>query len=145
MEAIKISVDVNVNLSESTKKFIESFLKQGVSTCSCKSSEQKLEMAPQPKPQPQPQPKAETAQPASAPQPKPAPQAAPAPKPAPSQPASQQAPASKSIDEVRQLLAQKVTEHRDSIKAKLNELGAPSVTKLDPAKYDEMYNYLASL
>ena len=43
------------------------------------------------------------------------------------------------------MLAKKVNEHRDVIKQKLNELGAPSVTKLDTAKYDEMYNFLESL
>ena len=43
------------------------------------------------------------------------------------------------------MLAQKVNEHRDVIKQKLNEFGAPSVTKLDPSKYDEMYNFLESL
>ena len=53
--------------------------------------------------------------------------------------------ASKSIEDVRGMLAKKVNEHRDVIKQKLNELGAPSVTKLDPAKYDEMYNFLESL
>ena len=43
------------------------------------------------------------------------------------------------------MLAKKVNEHRDVIKQKLNELGASSVTRLDPAKYDEMYNFLESL
>ena len=43
------------------------------------------------------------------------------------------------------MLAQKVNEHRDTIKQKLDEFGAPSVTKLDPSKYDEMYNFLESL
>ena len=43
------------------------------------------------------------------------------------------------------MLAQKVNEHRGVIKQKLNEFGAPSVTKLDPSKYDEMYNFLKSL
>ena len=43
------------------------------------------------------------------------------------------------------MLAQKVNEHRDVIKQKLNELGAPSVTKLDPTKYDEMFNFLKAL
>lgn len=75
-------------------------------------------------------------------------------KPAPAalaKPASPQAPAeaapstSKSIEDVRKMLAQKVNEHRDAIKQKLTEFGAPSVTKLDPAKYDEMYNFLESL
>ena len=61
-------------------------------------------------------------------------------------PAAKSAPsASKNIEDVRGMLAEKVNEHRDEIKQKLNELGAPSVTKLDPAKYDEMYNFLESL
>lgn len=65
---------------------------------------------------------------------------------APSAPAAPAASsASKSIEDVRGMLAKKVNEHRDVIKQKLNELGAPSVTKLDPAKYDEMYNFLESL
>lgn len=49
------------------------------------------------------------------------------------------------IEEVRKVLAQKVNEHRDVIKQKLNELGAPSVTKLDPSKYNEMYDFLVNL
>ena len=65
---------------------------------------------------------------------------------APSAPAAPAASsASKSIEDVRGMLAKKVNEHRDVIKQKLNELGAPSVTKLDPAKYDEMYNFLDCL
>ena len=43
------------------------------------------------------------------------------------------------------MLAKKVNEHRDVIKQKLNEHGAPSVTKLDPTKYEEMFNFLESL
>ena len=50
-----------------------------------------------------------------------------------------------SIEDVRKVLASKVNEHRQEIKEKLEELGAPSVTKLDPSKYEEMYNYLTSL
>lgn len=49
------------------------------------------------------------------------------------------------IEEVRSLLAAKVNSHRADIKAKLNELGAPSVTKLDPSRYEEMYNFLQGL
>lgn len=65
---------------------------------------------------------------------------------APSAPAAPAASsASKSIEDVRGMLAKKVNEHRDVIKQKLNEFGAPSVTKLDPTKYDEMYNFLESL
>jgi hypothetical protein len=50
-----------------------------------------------------------------------------------------------SIEDVRKALASKVNEHRQEIKEKLEELGAPSVTKLDPSKHEEMYNYLTSL
>ena len=50
-----------------------------------------------------------------------------------------------SIEDVRKALASKVNEHRQEIKEKLEELGVPSVTKLDPSKYEEMYNYLTSL
>ena len=95
METIKISVEVSVNLSENTQKFLTSLLGNAI---------------------------------------------------APSAPAAPAASsASKSIEDVRGMLAKKVNEHRDVIKQKLNELGAPSVTKLDPAKYDEMYNFLESL
>ena len=50
-----------------------------------------------------------------------------------------------SIEEIRAILAMKVNDHREAIKQKLNELGAPSVTKLDPTKFTEMYNFLSSL
>lgn len=49
------------------------------------------------------------------------------------------------IEDVRAALASKVNDHRDAIKAKLDELGAPSVTKLDPSKYEEMHKFLNSL
>ena len=95
METIKISVEVSVNLSENTQKFLTSLFGNAI---------------------------------------------------APSAPAAPAASsASKSIEDVRGMLAKKVNEHRDVIKQKLNELGAPSVTKLDQAKYDEMYNFLESL
>jgi hypothetical protein len=40
---------------------------------------------------------------------------------------------------------QKVNDHRSEIKEKLNELGAKSVSTLDPEKYQEMVDYLNSL
>ena len=49
------------------------------------------------------------------------------------------------IEDVRKALAEKVNDHRAAIKDKLTTLGAPSVTKLDPAKYQEMYDFLKSL
>ena len=66
-----------------------------------------------------------------------------APAPAPAAPkAPDNAP---TIEDVRKALASKVSNHREEIKAKLDELGAPSVTKLDPEKYPEMLNFLNSL
>lgn len=139
METIKISVEVSVNLSENTQNFIKSLFGNAIAPSA--------PAAPAAKPAP-----AAPATPAKPAPAKPTPQpAAPAQtqsaaKPAPSAPAAPAASsASKNIEDVRGMLAEKVNEHRDEIKQKLNELGAPSVTKLDPAKYDEMYNFLESL
>lgn len=129
METVKISVEVSVNLSENTQKFLTSLFAAGVpSGAQVAASVSKPAPA---KPTPQP---AAPAQTQSAAEPAPS---------APAAPAASSA--SKSIEDVRGMLAKKVNEHRDVIKQKLNELGAPSVTKLDPAKYDEMYNFLESL
>lgn len=139
METIKISVEVSVNLSENTQNFIKSLFGNAITPSA--------PAAPAAKPAPaapaapaKPAPAKPTTQPAA-----PA-QTQSAAKPAPSAPAAPAASsASKNIEDVRGMLAEKVNEHRDEIKQKLNELGAPSVTKLDPAKYDEMYNFLESL
>lgn len=139
METIKISVEVSVNLSENTQNFIKSLFGNAIAPSA--------PAAPAAKPAP-----AAPAAPAKPAPAKPTPQPAAhaqtqsAAKPAPSAPAAPAASsASKNIEDVRGVLAKKVNEHRDEIKQKLNELGAPSVTKLDPAKYDEMYNFLESL
>ena len=145
MEAIKISVEVSVNLSENTQNFIKSLFAAGLPSGAQVAAAVVQKPAPVAPAKPAPQPA-----PAPAPKPQP-PAAAPAPTkpaatPAPGAPAAQAASsASKSIEDVRAMLAKKVNEHRDVIKQKLNELGAPSVTKLDPAKYDEMFNFLESL
>lgn len=139
METIKISVEVSVNLSENTQNFIKSLFGNAIAPSA--------PAAPAAKPAPtapaapaKPAPAKPTTQPAA-----PA-QTQSAAKPAPSAPAAPAASsASKNIEDVRGMLAKKVNEHRDEIKQKLNELGAPSVTKLDPAEYDEMYNFLESL
>lgn len=134
METIKISVEVSVNLSENTQKFLTSLFAAGVPSGAqvAASVSKPAPTTPAPaKPTPQPAAPVQTQSAA---------------KPAPSAPAAPAASsASKSIEDVRGMLAKKVNEHRDVIKQKLNELGAPSVTKLDPAKYDEMYNFLESL
>ena len=135
MEAIKISVEVSVNLSENTQNFIKSlFGKAAVTTTA--NAQKPATAAPAPKSQaPKPQAPAATSAPTKS-----------VANPVSGAPAAQAASsASKSIEDVRKMLAQKVNEHRDVIKQKLNELGAPSVTKLNPSKYDEMYNFLESL
>ena len=129
MEPIKIQVDVKVDLSEATKKFIQSFMFSDV-------IEAPEPAAPAPAPTPKPTP-------APTPAPKPA-APAPAPTPAP-KPAEEPAVLDIDIEMVRAALTKKVDAHRPEIKAKLTELGAPSVTKLDPAKYREMYDFLESL
>lgn len=140
MEAIKISVEVSVNLSENTQNFIKSLFSNTVSInelASAIPTKPVSQTASVPAPQPTPVSKPQAAAPA---------QTKPAATPAPGAPAAQTASsASKGIEDVRAMLAKKVNEHRDVIKQKLNELGAPSVTKLDPSKYDEMYNFLESL
>lgn len=50
-----------------------------------------------------------------------------------------------SIEDVRGALTAKVNDHRETIRAKLTEFGAKSVTALDPDKYQEMYDFLNSL
>lgn len=121
MEPIKIEVSVELNLSEDVKNFVASL----VSNSS--------------------KPAASAVKPASAP----AKPAAPAAKPAsaPAKPAEKPAEdkAEVSIEDVRKALASKVANHRAEIKDKLDEFGAPSVTKLDPAKYQDMLDYLNSL
>ena len=130
METIKISVEVSVNLSENMQNFIKSLFGNAIAPSAPAAPATPAKPAPA-KPTPQPAAHAQTqsaAKPASS---------------APAAPAASSA--SKNIEDIRGMLAEKVNEHRDEIKQKLNELGAPSVTKLDPAKYDEMYNFLESL
>lgn len=131
MEAFKISVEVNVNLSltEGTQQFIQSCLinralvdclKGGVNLsgpCGCGPT-----LTGNDTPKAEEGPKAEEA------------------------PKADEAPKAKiDIEELRAVLKDKVNTHREAIKAKLNELGAPSVTKLAADKYEEMYNFLTSL
>lgn len=139
METIKISVEVSVNLSENTQNFIKSLFGNAIAPSAPAAPAAKSAPSAPATPA-KPAPTKPTTQPAA-----PA-QTQSAVKPAPSAPAAPAASsASKNIEDVRGMLAKKVNEHRDEIKQKLNELGAPSVTKLDPAKYDEMYNFLESL
>lgn len=137
MEAFKISVEVSVNLSENTQNFIKSLI--GGAVAATTQVQKPAPAKPASKPAPAQSPKSQA--PAAVPAP-----AKPAATPAPGAPVAQAvSSASKGIEDVRKMLAQKVNKHRDVIKQKLNEFGAPSVTKLDPSKYDEMYNFLEAL
>lgn len=49
------------------------------------------------------------------------------------------------IQDIRTLLASKVDNHRETIRAKLTELGARNVTGLDARNYDAFYEFLKDL
>lgn len=131
LEPIKVSVDVNVHLSEKTEGFILDLVKSimpdvvkapAAPAASAAKSESKSS--------------ASAAKSESKP-------AAPAAKPESKQ--ANTASDNISIEDVREALSKKVATHRSEIKDKLTELGAPSVTKLDKSKYSEMLNFLNSL
>ena len=127
LEPIKVSVDVNVHLSEKTEQFI-------LGLFSGKSVNNTKQAAPAANTESKP------AAPAAKSESKPAASAA----------KSESKPANTasdniSIEDVREALSKKVATHRSEIKEKLTELGAPSVTKLDKSKYSEMLNFLNSL
>jgi hypothetical protein len=50
-----------------------------------------------------------------------------------------------SIQDIRTLLASKVDNNRETIRAKLTELGAKNVTGLDARNYDAFYGFLKDL
>lgn len=50
-----------------------------------------------------------------------------------------------STQDIRTLLASKVDNHREAIRAKLTELGARNVTGLDVRNYDAFYEFLKDL
>lgn len=50
-----------------------------------------------------------------------------------------------SVQDIRTLLASKVDNNRETIRAKLTELGAKNVTGLDARNYDSFYEFLRDL
>lgn len=128
MDSIKLnlSVNVNVDLSQSTRDFLSELFKMRNVPTPAPAVEKKVEQAPAPTPAPAVEKKVEQA---------------PAPTPAP----AAEKKAEVSIEDVRKVLAEKVNDHRETIKNKLTELGAPSVTKLAPSAYSEMLEFLKSL
>lgn len=134
-----IQINVTVKLDDATQAFLSSLFGNLVKPAGeqAKPAEQVKPVVEQPKPMP--------AKPAEQPKPapaKPAEQAKPvAAAPAPT--ASTQS--SITIDGLRELAMTKMNAHRVEIKQKLTELGTPSITKLDTAKYQEMYDFLKGL
>ena len=132
-----IQINVNVKLDDGTQAFLSSLF-GGLA----KSAGEQAKPAEQQKPA-EPQKPAEQQKPAPAkPAPaKPAEQPKPAVAPAPTAPTQ----SSITIDDLRELAMTKMNAHRVEIKQKLTELGTPSITKLDMAKYQEMYDFLNGL
>ena len=120
-DTIKISVDINVNIPDSLQNLIQ-LINRGVITDSSKNEKPAVDEKPAVKKQVDKKTVAKKQ----------------AEEPATKEPKI-------TIEDVRKVLSEKVNDYRDAIKNKLNELGAPSVTKLDPQKYPEMYNFLTSL
>ena len=125
LEPIKVSVDVNVHLSEKTEGFILDLVKS-IMPDVVKAT---AATAAKPASKPESKPESKPAAPAAKQESKPA----------------NTASDNISIEDVREALSKKVATHRSEIKEKLTELGAPSVTKLDKSKYSEMLNFLNSL
>ena len=150
LEQIKVSVDVNVHLSEKTEGFIldlvKSIMPDVVKATAAPTAKQESKPAATTAEQ-ESKPAATTAEqeskPAAATAKSESKQAAPAAKSESKQ--ANTAPDNISIEDVREALSKNVATHRSEIKEKLTELGAPSVTKLDKSKYSEMLNFLNSL
>lgn len=67
------------------------------------------------------------------------------PAPAPGPKKTEESEPAVSIQDIRTLLASKVDNHREAIRAKLTELGARNVTGLDARNYDAFYEFLEDL
>ena len=119
MEPIKVSVDVTVDLSESTKAFVTALFAKSSTTAH-------VVPAALAKPAAQAKPVSEAHA-------------------ATAKPATSAHVSTITIEDVRKALSEKVNAHRNEIKDKLSALGAPSVTKLDQSKYQEMYDFLIAL
>lgn len=134
-----IQINVTIKLDDATQTFLSSLFGGVVKPAGAQSKP-----ATQQKPAEQSKlapakPTVEQSKPVSA---KPAEQ----PKPAAAAPApTASTQSSITIDSLRELAMTKMNAHRAEIKQKLTELGTPSITKLDGAKYQEMYDFFKGL
>lgn len=93
-----------------------------------------------------PAPAQDVMKPAPAPAPAPAPRKTEEPEPMPMDAnSSLGSDPARSIQDIRILLASKVDNNRETIRAKLTELGAKNVTGLDARNYDSFYEFLKDL
>lgn len=93
-----------------------------------------------------PAPAQDVKKPAPAPAPAPAPRKTEGPEPMPMDAnSSLGSDPAVSIQDIRTLLASKVDNNRETIRAKLTELGAKNVTGLDARNYDAFYEFLKDL
>lgn len=93
-----------------------------------------------------PAPAQDVMEPAPAPAPAPAPRKTEEPEPMPMDAnSSLGSDPAVSIQDIRTLLASKVDNNRETIRAKLTELGARNVTGLDVRNYDAFYEFLKDL
>lgn len=141
MEPIKIEVSVKLNLSDDAKNFIASLASNFIASLLSKQATPVAKSAATASAPATPVAKPAATAPAT-PVAKPAATAS-----APAKPVEKPAEekAEVSVEDVRKALTTKVANHRAEIKEKLNMLGAPSVTKLDPTKYQEMFDFLNAL
>lgn len=123
METIKVSIDVNINLSQTTKDFLKGLMSETVMPIKPAVAEAAIPVKPV---------VAEAMAPAAS-QPTASTQA----KPAPSKTVT--------IEMIRAAVSAKSGTHRDELRAKLTEFGAKNVTGLVPEHYEEFLDYINSL
>lgn len=136
METIKISVDVNINLSNDVKQFIASLF--SCNQCNCGTMPTPIETPAAPtKPAP-----------AAPAKPAPAAPAAPAEKPSPNNASVAEKPADKApvtIEQIRAAVSKKSKTHYEKLKEKLSSYGATGVGSLAKEYYEEFFEYVNSL
>lgn len=157
METV-INIKVTVELPEWLKALTEKLMSNGIQA-SVKQEATEQPAAPEAPAKPAAKPASKPVAPAQKPE-APAKPAAPAAKPkmslgkpaataakpaAPAKPADDEPETELTINDVRELLKQKFEGNAATIKAKLLDLGAENMTKLDPSHYQEMYDFLSEL
>jgi outer membrane biosynthesis protein TonB len=136
-----IQINVTVKLDDATQAFLSSLF-GGLVKPAGEQTKPVTQQKPAATPAPVEQQKPAEQKPAEQ---KPAEQKPAEQKPAEQKPAAAPAQSSITIDSLRELAMTKMNAHRVEIKQKLTELGTPSITKLDAAKYQEMYDFLKGL